>query len=301
MTYSIQMNIAKNEKDELIDIKSAKNNEKIFKKQKYRCIECNEKIIPKLGKIKQHHFSHLGNRSCNGETYQHKYGKYLIKEHITKCKFIPCNLCEKEITFKNSNTVKCIEELKYDNFRLDLMIKENNNDVICIEVLNTSKVSEDKLNFFNHSRVDLCEIKASEIIEKLVYNRNNIIDFKNENLKYACIKCQEILKCVKEIHPECIDIETQFEMKKDIFEIVKKFNSNIIDNKEILDKYKFLKYETFKRYNNISKSSIIKFCENYECKCGIAYQNLCNCSSRKIITKFNKKMCENCDKWICRC
>ena len=149
--------------------------------------------------------------------------------------------------------------------------------------------------------VDILSDEASEIIEKLVYNRNNIIDFKNENLKYACIKCQEILKCVKEIHPECIDIETQFEMKKDIFEIVKKFNSNIIDNKEILDKYKFLKYETFKRYNNISKSSIIKFCENYECKCGIAYQNLCNCCSRKIITKFNKKMCENCDKWICRC
>ena len=39
---------------------------------KYFCISCGNQLIPKLGKLRDHHFAHKSSELiCNGETYLH--------------------------------------------------------------------------------------------------------------------------------------------------------------------------------------------------------------------------------------
>ena len=59
--------------------------DKAVKGKHYSCISCGKDMIPKQGKIREHHFSHKKEREnspeniCNEETYLHEYAKHYIK------------------------------------------------------------------------------------------------------------------------------------------------------------------------------------------------------------------------------
>lgn len=84
---------------------------------KYKCPECNEKVILKKGNIRRVHFSHMSDSACKyfehiGESQIHKYGKELLKYIIQYRKLFVLKKCAKcgvsmsttEIHFQN-NTV----------------------------------------------------------------------------------------------------------------------------------------------------------------------------------------------------
>lgn len=79
---NVKIKIAKNKDGDITLIDDATNIEE------YYCFDCNTLLIPKKGKIKNHHFSHKSNLQCRGETSEHLYGKELISKNKT---FLPSN------------------------------------------------------------------------------------------------------------------------------------------------------------------------------------------------------------------
>ena len=78
------------------------------KQEDYFCIGCGQKIIPRLGDIRIHHFWHKNeSHNCNKETYLHELGKKVFYETYKKC------IEEKEpfymtASLLNPITTKCV-------------------------------------------------------------------------------------------------------------------------------------------------------------------------------------------------
>lgn len=131
----------------------------------FRCLQCGQKMIPKIGKDRVHHFAHSVDADCNGESYLHKLAKrkirekFLLSENFSIIFNRPAPCCEKEhciyavpdnkenkeIYFNHSCSInvdipmdlkiwkgkrlydKCEEEVTIGNFRADLLLSNSNN------------------------------------------------------------------------------------------------------------------------------------------------------------------------------
>jgi hypothetical protein len=51
----------------------------------FRCVDCGEELIPRLGKKNIRHFAHTSESNCSRETYLHKLGKRLFIETYSDC------------------------------------------------------------------------------------------------------------------------------------------------------------------------------------------------------------------------
>ncbi len=107
------------EEDNLVCIDSITDEDRHT--HKYRCLQCGQEMIPKLGKIKIHHFAHKVIANCNGESYLHKLAKRRIREKflssdnfsITFLRQAPC--IEREHCIYAVPKVKEIENVYYDH------------------------------------------------------------------------------------------------------------------------------------------------------------------------------------------
>lgn len=187
MTYEVKLKIAMDNHNNIIVINDANS------RKTYKCFECKERVIPKKGEIKQHHFSHFTNSLCNGETHDHLYAKELLKKYIKKCILKSCSFCKNKIDFDYEN-IKTQDEYKYGDFRIDVMVFKDNNEFCCIEVKNTSPISEKKLIFFNNNSIKFCEIQAKDIINANLDEITDKYEFNNCNKDYFCEKCNNNLK-----------------------------------------------------------------------------------------------------------
>lgn len=188
----------------------------VDKKQKanYFCIKCEEQLIARKGKIREHHFAHKPGPICNYESYLHKLGKLLFYETYTKC------LNEKEpfyVQYATKKTcVSCVNqelynyqcnlpddnpkfdltsyfneiylESKFENFIPDLILKSSKSDeVIFIEIAVTHFCEDEKLNSGNR----IVEIPLSNETDLEFLNRRPII-LNNSNSKIINFKTKEI-------------------------------------------------------------------------------------------------------------
>ena len=95
----------------------------------YYCLSCGKEMIPKLGKLREHHFSHKKEKGgcslhhiCNEETYLHEYAKHFIKEMFDSRN-------EFNVTFKQYNVCNQQHFCIYYQFVLE---KSNGADIdIC--------------------------------------------------------------------------------------------------------------------------------------------------------------------------
>lgn len=55
------------------------------KYQKWYCVGCSAELIPKMGKIKEHHFAHKIENTCNPETYLHSTAKTMLFDLYMDC------------------------------------------------------------------------------------------------------------------------------------------------------------------------------------------------------------------------
>jgi len=72
--------------------KDAKGNtrsvQNISKKEKWRCVECDEILVPRMGDVKVWHWAHKSNSNCSGgESEWHKTAKKIVCENIKTLKF----------------------------------------------------------------------------------------------------------------------------------------------------------------------------------------------------------------------
>ena len=63
----IKYKYAVTQDDKLIDVENL--TKILIQDNEYFCISCKEKLIPKLGNIRTHHFSHHQSNHCSKETY----------------------------------------------------------------------------------------------------------------------------------------------------------------------------------------------------------------------------------------
>lgn len=180
---------------------------------RYKCIECGQEMIPKIGKIKIHHFAHAADVDCNGESYLHKLAKRRIREKFLSSENFsiifnrPAPCCEKEhciyavpeghygsscsfdvdipmdLKIWNGRTLydKCEEEVTIGKFRADLLLSNSNNPKlppVFIEVKVTHESTEEKLAS-DYRIIETWTISSEKDIENIV--SNGFVEGKNCN------------------------------------------------------------------------------------------------------------------------
>jgi hypothetical protein len=195
------------------------------KKEKYRCINCNNELIPKIGKIKVHHFAHKTLVDCNSETYLHKLGKSLFEQEFNYCKekkisfYIElnqqkycncsdaiyqdnCYIGEELVKYDLTKHYRKINlEQKLDDFKPDILLRHSDEkDHIFIEIAVTHNSSEEKLNS-NYRIIELSVEKESDldcVSKHLLSESNHLIKFHNFKVKDININ-NSVSECDKEV------------------------------------------------------------------------------------------------------
>lgn len=184
----------------------------VEKDKKYLCIHCNKEVIPKRGKINEHHFAHKEeNPDCKWETYLHSLAKFKIAEWLKKTPSIEiilptycpksdnCPLkdssydCKgecKSFNLKNFFEIKGMEE-KYMDFTPDilLMSKEEykqKGTPIFIEIFVSHPCSKEKI--LSGNRIIEFKIDGEYRIDELI--NGDKIDYRDSHavMMYNFIK-----------------------------------------------------------------------------------------------------------------
>jgi len=79
----IKYSYAKNFKNEIVNISSLAKERNAVDGNLF-CLSCNERVIAKLGDIRERHFSHYS-AACSFETYLHNLGKRLFYQEYLRC------------------------------------------------------------------------------------------------------------------------------------------------------------------------------------------------------------------------
>ena len=155
----------------------------------YRCVCCNDELVPVLGKKNAHHFRHKTD-ACSYESYIHKIWKRRIQENFYNSKtfqvsffvYTPCketNSCQikKHISNAKCNvgyiqTIDlkqeydtCVEEHVYMGYKGDLVLtnsKQPEKEPLFIEIAYTHKCEEAKID----TGIRIIEIKVNDDEDK---------------------------------------------------------------------------------------------------------------------------------------
>jgi hypothetical protein len=190
----IKYKYAKNEQEEIVFIEDLENTPSV-RKEEFRCISCKNILIPKLGKIRQKHFSHKHLSDCSGETYLHRLAKELFAQEYRLCLnqgkpfeielAIPeyckkyqekfgqqCNLRITRKLFDLTTRYKKIDlEKKDGDFIPDITLaNEAETDKLYIEIAVTHEISDSKMR----SGSKIIEIKI-ETEEDIFFVRDHVI------------------------------------------------------------------------------------------------------------------------------
>lgn len=193
-------------------------------KEVFKCVGCDNILIPVLGKKRQKHFRHKTEINCSFETYLHRLAKmtfyrvyqdclqqnkpYSITINQTKvCNYyqqdflVNCNFGIGNYTF---NLTKYFSEVyletRQDSFIPDLLLTNKRGDKLFVEIAVTHKASDHKresefriieLNIANEDDLKIVENTNLKISEKVSF-----FNFKTELVGNFCQG-----KCRKELRP----------------------------------------------------------------------------------------------------
>lgn len=168
--------------------------EDAVKGESYKCPQCGNEMIPKLGDINAHHFAHKVECSCNGESYLHKIAKLKFKEAFDEAPvFIleyrtpvecPLHYSNDGCRFSNNDCNHYTKTFKQFNLKHTFdtcLIEEsvNNGEFIADILLKDSTGRSSKIlliEFFHTHRCDLNKVKSGlPIVEIKIENEDDII------------------------------------------------------------------------------------------------------------------------------
>jgi hypothetical protein len=183
---NIQISIAYDEDKNDIFIDDA------LKNNIYRCYDCNEILIVKHGKEIAKHYAHKSLNNCNGESWQHIFCKKIIGKYLKNLKFKSnCNTCNKK-TIKTFKKHKTQEEYAYNNFKIDVGILDNDDNLDgCIEIFHTHKTEENKCKNIVFNQIKYFEIKTKELILKYDNIKQGKTTIYCENTE-LCLQCNNL-------------------------------------------------------------------------------------------------------------
>lgn len=168
------------------------------KRAPFECFECGEELILRRGEVLNAHFAHKpdSNSSCDGggpETWQHKFAKQLLSEHLNKWQFVSkCPECGS----KKSKTKKFLAqdnyighiEYSYAGFSVDVMVLRNGYEKsAALEVYFTHAVDEKKKKYFEKKNISLFEVEAEQVIDAYESRSFRAVIIEHEN----CENCKK--------------------------------------------------------------------------------------------------------------
>ncbi len=159
----IRYKYAYNENGEFIDIESVSSENR--HERHFHCVSCGEELIPRLGKVRTHHFAHkVADVSCNKETYLHKIGKWLLKSKFDESESffieyqrkVKCKNSEKEkrkpVLIEIRVSHECTEEKQESGAKIIEFRVKSEDDLLRIVDSNIIKEQEDKVKFIGFSQ-----------------------------------------------------------------------------------------------------------------------------------------------------
>ncbi len=166
---SVKTAIAYNENNVAIPIELAE------KHKIYKCYDCEEDLIPKLGKKNAHHYAHKSDSRCTGESWQHIYCKNLVARYYANMRFLlACDKCSHKSTEIIGSDFRPEEEKACGKYKLDVGFTNKGIITHAIEIFHTHVTDEEKHKYLFQNSIKMLEIKTSEILEQrdtIIYNR----------------------------------------------------------------------------------------------------------------------------------
>lgn len=215
MDLKIKISIAKDEADKDTLINDA------IRKGKYYCYDCNGLLIPKKGNTNAHHYAHKTNKTCNGESWKHKYCKNIIsKFHNNITCVFNCNSCgtkSKTRFLKGKSHVEC----RVDEYIADVAIKDENQVTGVIEIYHKHKTGKIKEESIVYKGIKYVEIHVDEIFKNLseILNKNKVtLKCQNVNLCKSCEK-YDILNTVYNFTNNYSDYFGEININNSVIEI----------------------------------------------------------------------------------
>lgn len=156
-------------KEDIVDINTL-DRQSIYNSNIFKCLGCDNVLIPVLGDIRQKHFRHKVNINCSSETYLHKLAKttfyqvykdcldkgkpYCISfeqtricNHYNKDYLVNCLYNETEQSFDLTHYFsKIYLEEKQASFIPDLLLTNEKGDKLFVEIAVTHKIEQSKVN-----------------------------------------------------------------------------------------------------------------------------------------------------------
>lgn len=197
-----------------------------IRKEVFRCLSCNNILIPVLGEKRRKHFRHKLDvqLNCSPETYLHKLAKLKFYEVYNNClkhnepfwieleisqicnyyqaDFLQsCNFHQGKQKFNLVEHFKNIElEQREGSFIPDLLLTSNKGEKIFVEVAVTHEVSSEKIKS-EHRIIEINIVQESDIE---VINNQYLLE--SENIKFINFKRNQIKNfccgsCVEGIQP----------------------------------------------------------------------------------------------------
>lgn len=179
---------AKNKTGKIFSVKDAK------KGQTYTCLECNEELILRAGKIKTKHFSHKNTSNCSNESIYHKVAKEYIFQAAKekKIKFNKnCQSCRYKKVNVNLNYTHAVIESSLDKFKIDVALFDNQKISCAVEVFFTHLSTEEKIAYFNDNSVYYVEESVFDIIHDWEHDEELNLKIKNIDQNEDCNTCVE--------------------------------------------------------------------------------------------------------------
>lgn len=185
-----------NENLELVHIKSVSRENR--HNHTFRCLECGQPLIAKIGTKKPPHFAHRADTTCNGESYLHKLAKRRICEQfmttesfpVTFVRDVPCQdlercpCCDRICCYERDVSIPCDlrtwkgkvvydtcqEEVRLGDFQPDLLLtcsSKLDREPVFIEIYKTHESESPKVSS-GYRIIETKKIKSEADIDDII-------------------------------------------------------------------------------------------------------------------------------------
>lgn len=178
------------------------NGEKVYiehaqRKVPYTCLDCNSRLIARMGDKRVYHFAHKSKSKCKGETSSHLYCKHILEKQIHKTIFhskcVTCKCTEtKRFVPSDKNTIRTAQEYPWNQYSIDVAVLESSNNTLlgALEVYHSHRTTQTKMGDLAIHNIFVTDIDTYEIISKLT------IECDEYQLcgTHICIQCYQARK-----------------------------------------------------------------------------------------------------------
>lgn len=156
----------------------------------YMCIDCNSRLIARLGSKRVFHFAHKSKSTCKGETSSHIYCKHLLRRNICKIKFLStCIKCNQQQTRQFKEPIETRVEHPWNSYMIDVAVLEPSNSVMlgALEVYHTHRTTQTKMMDLIRNGIFVTDIDTTEILSIFTTDSDEYV----LRCSHICIECYQ--------------------------------------------------------------------------------------------------------------